>query len=67
MDKAAQQRQKELQAQQLADAKSGKIAAVEQKFFEIEISNPFFSGSNSITLQDQTKQANLSRDPAKAQ
>lgn len=55
MDKAAQQKQKELQAQQLADAKSGKAIAVENKFFEIEISNPFFTGSSSITLQDTSK------------
>jgi len=52
MDKAAQAKQKELQAQQLADAKSGKPVAVESKFFEIEISNPFFSGTSSISLQD---------------
>jgi len=65
MDKAAQQRQKELQAQQLADAKSGKPVAVESKFFEIEISNPFFSGPSSLTLQDQSKAgAHQQRDTA---
>ena len=52
MDKAAQ---KEKQAQQLADQKAGKVAPVESKFFEIEISNPFFNGPNSITLYDQSK------------
>lgn len=52
MDKAAQQRQKELQAQQIADAKNGKAVAIEAKYFEIEISNPFFSGPSSVSLQD---------------
>jgi hypothetical protein len=52
MDKAAQQRQKELLQQQAQDAKSGKPVPVESKFFEVEISNPFFSGPSSITLVD---------------
>jgi hypothetical protein len=55
MDKAAQQRAKELAAQQLADAKSGKVVPVENKYFEIEISNPFFSGPSSLVLQDLTR------------
>jgi len=55
MDKAAQQRQKELLQQQAQDAKSGKPVPAESKFFEIEISNPFFSGPSSITLVDQSK------------
>ena len=67
MDKAAQQRQKELQAQQLADAKSGKPVAVETKFFEIEISNPFFTGPSSTTLQDLSKGGNYAREGNKGQ
>jgi hypothetical protein len=67
MDKAAQQRQKELQAQQLADAKSGKPIAVESKYFEIEISNPFFTGASSITLQDQSKAMPHQRETGKGQ
>jgi hypothetical protein len=67
MDKAAQQRQKELQAQQLADAKSGKPVAVESKYFEIEVSNPFFSGPSSLTLVDTQARAGAphQRDAAK--
>jgi hypothetical protein len=67
MDKAAQQRQKELAAQQLADAKSGKVMPVESKFFEIEISNPFFSGPSSISLVDTSKAGTLQRDNPKGQ
>jgi hypothetical protein len=67
MDKAAQQRQKELQAQQLADAKSGKPVAVESKYFEIEISNPFFAGASNITLVDQSKALPHQRDAGKGQ
>ena len=65
MDKAAQQKKKELQAQQLADAKSGKPVAVESKYFEIEISNPFFTGPSSITLADQSKALPHQREAGK--
>jgi hypothetical protein len=42
--------------------------AVETKFFEIEISNPFFSGPSSLTLQDQSKAgAAHQRDAGKGQ
>ena len=39
----------------MLDAKNGKVVPPESKFFEIEISNPFFSGPSSITLQDTSK------------
>jgi hypothetical protein len=32
---------------------------VEQKFFEIEISNPFFSGPSSVTLVDTSKSGGI--------
>jgi hypothetical protein len=35
---------------------------VESKFFEIEISNPFFTGPSSITLYDQSKGLPHARD-----
>jgi hypothetical protein len=31
------------------------VTAVESKFFEIEISNPFFTGPATITLNDTSK------------
>lgn len=52
-------------AQQAADAKAGKAAPTESKFFEVEISNPFFSGPQSLTLFDTSKSSGHTDKAAK--
>ena len=60
MDKATLAKQKEAAAQLPTEGKGGKMLPPDQKYFEIELSNPFFTGPSSIILCDTSR--NFSRD-----